>query len=84
MENSENKNSETVSTPMGRVWKVIFMTMLGTILVGFAWHGMQMLKVRTQNTSEEDAVRANIVKLTVYRDALKANATSTIKILPHS
>lgn len=67
---------------MGRVWKVIFATMLGTALVGYAWHAMQMLKERTLNESQENAIRANIEKLTVYRDELKAKASSTIKTLP--
>jgi hypothetical protein len=78
----ENENNKIVSTPMGRVWKVIFATMLGTVLVGYGWHGMQMLKLRTQNEHEENAVRANIVKLSTYRDQLKAEASSTIKTLP--
>jgi hypothetical protein len=81
MKNSENENSKMVSTPMGKVWKVIGATMLGTILVGYAWHGMEMLKLHTQNEHAENEVRANIVKLTLYRDQLKAEASSTIKTL---
>jgi CCR4-NOT transcriptional regulation complex NOT5 subunit len=56
--------------------------MLGTVLIGYAWHGMEMLKLRTQNESVENDVRANIVKLTAYRDQLKAHASSTIKTIP--
>ena len=81
MENLENENRETVSTPMGKLWNVIGVTMLGTILIGYAWHGMEMFKLRTQNEHEENAVRVNIVKLTAYRDQLKAGASSTIKII---
>ena len=82
MESLENENTKTESTPMGRVWKVIFATMLGTVLIGFSWHEMEMLKQRTLNESQENAVRANIEKLTIYRDELKAKASSTIKTLP--
>lgn len=82
MENLENKNNETASTPMGRVWKVIGATMLGTVLIGYAWHGMEMLKLRTQNEHVENEVRANIVKLTLYRDQLKSDASSTTKTIP--
>jgi hypothetical protein len=78
----ENENTKTESTPMGRVWKVIFATMLGTVLIGYAWHGMEMLKLRTQNESVEHAVRANIVKLTAYREQLKVSASSTVKTIP--
>jgi hypothetical protein len=82
MENMNNEDNKTESTPMGRVWKVIFATMLGTVLIGYAWHGMEMLKLRTQNESVENDVRANIVKLTAYRDQLKADASSTVKTIP--
>lgn len=77
----QNENTEIPSTPMGRVWKVVGATMLGTVLIGYGWHGMEMLKLRTQNEHIENEVRTNIVKLTDYRDQLKDEASSTTKTI---
>lgn len=77
----ENNNNEIVSTPMEKVWKVICATMLGTVLIGYAWHSSEMFKLRAQNEHAENEVRANIVKLTIYRDQLRTEASSTIQTL---
>lgn len=85
MENLNKENNEhtqTELTPMGRVWKVICATMLGTALIGYGWHAMEMSKQKRQNARAENEVVVNIAALTVYRDQLQASASATIPILP--
>lgn len=64
---------------MVSVWKVVVATMLGTALIGFAWHSMGMAKVRMENTHNSNEVRASIAKLTLYRDTLTSTSTKLTK-----
>jgi hypothetical protein len=78
MENSDQQ-STAESTPMKKVWKVVILTMLGTTLLAYAWHGMEMLRVKASHTREANALRENITKLSEYRDSLRAKqSTSTM------
>lgn len=68
----ETEAITTEQTPMKNVWKIIGATMLGTLLVGYGLHEMSMTKLRTQNAREREDAQMNIVKLTEYRDQLRA------------
>jgi uncharacterized membrane-anchored protein YhcB (DUF1043 family) len=71
----ETETTTTVPTPMKSVWKIIALTMVGTLLIGYALHEMRMSTLREQNARVIAAVQENITKLVEYRDELKASTT---------
>lgn len=64
---------------MKKVWKIIGATMIGTLLIGYALHEMSMTKLRSQNARERDTAEMQIMKLTEYRDQLRASTTVSEK-----
>ena len=70
------QQSTVLLTPMGKVWKVVVATVLGTALLSSAWHGMEMLRIRAMHAREANSVRASITNLTAYRDLLRTQNAS--------
>lgn len=65
---------------MKKVWKIIALTMIGTLLIGYALHEMSITKLRAKNTREREDAKTQIVKLTAYRDQLLAS--TTLPVIP--
>lgn len=65
---------------MGRVWKVVFASMLFTVIAGSVWHVVALMEVHMDNQHESDVLRTEISKLTDYREALIASSTAEKKL----
>jgi Tfp pilus assembly protein PilO len=59
---------------MGRVWLVVFASMLFVAISGFAWHFLLMMKLETAQLAEQREVRERNETLSTY---LAAHATTT-------
>ena len=74
MENTEeNTTNETTtpSTPMGRVWLIVLISMCVTFALSWFWHVSGMNKQLRQNNAADSAVIANTEAVAHYRDLIK-------------
>ena len=62
---------------MVNIWMVVFFTMIATGLFGYVWHTMGMSEVRDADEKESLVVKDDIARLTIYRDQIKTNMSST-------
>ncbi len=52
------------------IWVITIVSMLGTSLASYAYHGYDLNKRHNQNVSEIDSIKARTIKYTEYRDIL--------------
>lgn len=57
---------------MGKVWLVVVAIIAISFIISFGWHLFMMKSARDAYAKEEADTKAEIVKLTAYRDALAA------------
>jgi len=74
MENTEESTANemtTSSTPMGRVWLIVLISMCVTFMFSWFWHVSGMNKQLRQNNAADNAVIVNTEAVAHYRDLLK-------------
>ena len=67
----QDTETQTQSTPMGRVWLVVFFSMSVTLGIAWSWHISGMNDLERKNKTADDTVRASTERITLYRNVLK-------------
>lgn len=65
------EEEEIQSTPMGRIWMMIFISALFVFCVSLLWHFSEMHTIQVQNKKDNAKIQTNIAYLSAYRDVLK-------------